>query len=126
MIIPKLNINTMQTCPECGEKIVGRSDKKFCSDACRNSYNNRINKDTTNLMRNINYQLRKNHRILTDCNIDGKTKILKSKLLALGFSFEYFTQIVVYKNASEYRFVYDQGYKFLEDDWILLVKNISN
>ncbi|MGL6038641.1 MAG: hypothetical protein ACRC0E_07115 [Soonwooa sp.] len=115
----------MQTCLECGEKIVGRSDKKFCSDACRNSYNNRINKDTTNLMRNINYQLRKNHRILTDCNIDGKTKILKSKLLALGFSFEYFTQMIVYKNASEYRFVYDQGYKFLEDDWILLVRNMS-
>ena len=25
-------------CPECGDKIVGRIDKKFCSDACRNSY----------------------------------------------------------------------------------------
>ena len=34
----------METCLECGEKIIGRSDKKFCNDACRNSYNNKQNK----------------------------------------------------------------------------------
>ncbi|MGX9986027.1 DUF2116 family Zn-ribbon domain-containing protein [Chryseobacterium sp. POL2] len=113
----------MLSCPECGEKIVGRSDKRFCSDACRNTYNNRQNKDSSNLMRNINNVLRKNHRILTELNTDGKTKIQKSKLVTQGFSFDYFTQFIVYKNASEYRFVYDQGYKFLEDDWLLLVKN---
>ncbi|HRZ33187.1 MAG TPA: DUF2116 family Zn-ribbon domain-containing protein, partial [Flavobacterium sp.] len=44
----------MKNCLECGEKIIGREDKKFCSDGCRNSYNNKINKDSTNLMRNIN------------------------------------------------------------------------
>ena len=44
----------MKTCLECGEKIVGREDKKFCSDSCRNAYNNKINKDSTNYMRNIN------------------------------------------------------------------------
>lgn len=115
----------MQTCPECGEKLIGRSDKKFCSDACRNSYNNRQNKDSTNLMRSINYLLRKNYRILADLNLEGKTTIPKSKLMAQGFNFDYFTQFVVYKNGAEYRFIYDQGYKFLEDDWILLVKNTS-
>jgi hypothetical protein len=34
-----------KVCLECGEKIVGREDKKFCSDGCRNAYNNKINKD---------------------------------------------------------------------------------
>lgn len=113
----------MLTCPECGEKIVGRSDKKFCSDACRNSYNNRQNKDSSNLMRNINNVLRKNHRILTELNTDGKSTVHRSKLLTQGFSFDYYTQFIVYKNASEYYFVYDQGYKLLDDDWILLVIN---
>ena len=37
-------------CPECGEKIVGRTDKKFCSDGCRNTYNNRMNKDQKNFL----------------------------------------------------------------------------
>ncbi|RXM51063.1 MULTISPECIES: hypothetical protein [unclassified Chryseobacterium] len=110
-------------CLECGEKIIGRSDKKFCNDACRNAYNNKQNKDSTNLMRNINNKLRKNYRILTEVNIDGKTKISKSKLESIGFDFDYFTNIKVYKNGSEYKFIYDYGYKLLEEDFVLIVKN---
>jgi hypothetical protein len=37
---------------------VGREDKKFCSDGCRNAYN-KINKDSNNYMRNTNNKLRK-------------------------------------------------------------------
>ncbi len=109
-------------CLECGEKIVGRADKKFCSDGCRNSYNNKQNKDSTNLMRNINNKLRKNYRILSDFNVDGKTKLPLLKLTSVGFYFDYFTQLIVYKNGSEYKFIYDQGYKILDDDFVLLVK----
>lgn len=112
----------MGNCLECGDKIIGRSDKKFCNDGCRNSYNNKNNKDSSNLMRNVNNKLRKNYRILSEINTEGKTKTTKQKLLSNGFDFEYFTQLITYKNGSEYRFVYEQGYKFLEDDWILLVK----
>lgn len=109
-------------CLECGEKIVGRADKKFCSDGCRNSYNNKQNKDSTNLMRNINNKLRKNYRILSDFNVEGKTKLPILKLTAIGFNFDYFTQLIIYKNGSEYKFIYDQGYKILDDDFVLLVK----
>ena len=110
-------------CIECGEKIIGRSDKKFCNDSCRNAYNNNQNKDSSNLMRNVNNKLRKNYRILNEINIEGKTKITKSKLDGLGFDFNYFTNIKVYKNGSEYKFIYDHGYKILEEDYILIVKN---
>ncbi|CAM4065354.1 DUF2116 domain-containing protein [Flavobacterium branchiophilum] len=109
-------------CPECGEKIIGREDKKFCSDSCRNAFNNKINKDTTNYMRNINNKLRKNYRILVESNPEGKTKISKSKLLNLGFDFDYFTTILNTKTGNSYRFVYDQGYLILENDYIMLVK----
>ncbi len=110
-------------CLECGEKIIGRSDKKFCNDACRNAYNNKQNKDSTNLMRNINNKLRKNYRILVEINTDGKTKVARSKLDTLGFDFDYFTNLKVYKNGSEYKFIYDYGYKLLEDDFVLIVRN---
>lgn len=109
-------------CLECGEKILGRADKKFCDDACRNSFNNKQNSDSTNLMRNINNKLRKNYRILNSINVDGKTKTTKTKLTAKGFDFNYVTQIITYKNGAEYRFLYNEGYKFLDDDWILLVR----
>ncbi|CAA7195921.1 MULTISPECIES: hypothetical protein [Chryseobacterium] len=115
----------MMNCLECGEKILGRSDKKFCNDACRNAFNNKQNKDSTNLMRNINNKLRKNYRILKEINTEGKTKVARSKLDGLSFDFDYFTSLKVYKNGSEYKFIYDYGYKMLEDDFILIVRNKS-
>jgi predicted nucleic acid-binding Zn ribbon protein len=111
-----------KTCLECGDKIVGREDKKFCSDGCRNAYNNKINKDSTNFMRNVNNKLRKNYRILSGLNNDGKGKSTKSKLLSKGFDFEFFTNILQTKTGNTYYFVYDQGYRVLEDDYYMLVK----
>lgn len=109
-------------CLECGEKIVGRVDKKFCSDYCRNAYNNKLNKDSTNLVRNVNNILRKNYRILQDLNPEEKTKTSKTKLLAKGFSFDYFTSIYTTKTGNIYYFIYDQGYLPLEGDYYALVK----
>ena len=46
-----------KNCPECGEHIIGRVDKKFCSDQCRASHNNKLNvnffKNGGNLTLNI-------------------------------------------------------------------------
>jgi hypothetical protein len=111
-----------KTCLECGEKIVGREDKKFCSDGCRNSYNNKINKDSTNFMRNVNNKLRKNYRILSALNVDGKSKTTRTKLLSKGFDFEFFTNILNTKTGNTYYFLYDQGYLALENDYFMLVK----
>ncbi len=111
-----------RTCLECGDKIVGREDKKFCSDGCRNAYNNKINKDSTNFMRNVNNKLRKNYRILSALNIEGKSKTTKSKLLSKGFDFEFFTNILETKTGNTYYFVYDQGHRVLEDEYYMLVK----
>lgn len=111
-----------KTCPECGDKIIGRADKKFCSDACRNSYNNRKNSDTKNLMRNVNNKLRKNYRILDKLNPEDKTKTTKNRLVDAGFDFNYFTSIYTTKAGTTYYFVYDQGYLPLEGDFYALVK----
>ena len=111
-----------KTCLECGEKIVGREDKKFCSDGCRNAYNNKINKDSTNFMRNINNKLRKNYRILSEINTEGKSKTTRAKLLSKGFDFEFFTNILETKTGNTYFFVYDRGYRALENDLYMLVK----
>ena len=111
-----------KTCLECNEKIIGREDKKFCSDGCRNTYNNKINKDSTNYMRNVNNKLRKNYRILCDLNTDGKSKTTKAKLFSKGFDFDYFTNILNTKSGNTYYFLYDQGYLLLENDYYMLVK----
>lgn len=112
----------LKNCLECEEKIVGRIDKKFCSDHCRNAYNNKINKDHSNLVRNVNNRLRKNYRILQELNPSEKTKTSRTKLLAKGFSFDYFTSIYTTKTGTIYYFVYDQGYLPLDGDFYALVK----
>ncbi len=109
-------------CPECGDKIVGRVDQKFCSDGCRNAYNNKMNKDGKNLIRNINNRLRKNWRILEALNPDPKTKTTKTKLIEKGFDFNYFTSIYTTKAGKVYYFVYDQGYLPIDNDFYALVK----
>lgn len=112
----------MKDCLECGEKIAGRQDKKFCSDSCRSAYNNKINKDSNNYMRNVNNKLRKNYRILIELNTGGKSKTTKNKLLSKGFDFDFFTNILQTKTGNTYCFVYDQGYLILENDYYMLVK----
>lgn len=110
------------TCLECGEPLKGRIDKKFCSDYCRNSYNNKVNKDSKNLIRNTNNRLRKNYKILTDLNTSGKTKITRSRLIQQNFDFNYFTSIYITKTGNTYYYCYDQGYLALENEYYLLIK----
>jgi len=113
-----------KNCPECGERIVGRIDKKFCGDYCRNAFNNNLNKDSRNLMRNVNNKLRKNYRILEELNPKDKTKSTRTKLLSKGFNFEYFTNIYTTKTGNIYYFVYDQGYLPLEGGFYALVRRL--
>ncbi len=111
-----------RTCLECDAPVAGRSDKKFCSDACRNAYNNRVNKDSKNLIRNINNRLRKNYRILEELNPHGKSKTTKTRLLDKGFDFEYITNLYTTKKGSTYFFVYDLGYLPLDNDYYMIVR----
>lgn len=108
-------------CPICEEPIRGRADKKFCSDQCRTTHNNRLNSDANNFIRNINNILRKNRRILVELNPKGKNKVHRDKLLEKGFKFSYFTNIYRTRAGKEYFFCYEQGYLELEDNIYALV-----
>lgn len=120
-----MNKKNEKVCQECGEPIQGRADKIFCCDQCRNNYNNRLNSDANNYVRNINNILRKNRRILAELNPKSdKAKVHKEKLLLQGFNFNYFTHIYNTQNGNKYVFCYDQGYLQLEEaGYYLLVTN---
>ncbi len=111
-------------CLACGEPIFGRSDKKFCSDACRNAYHYEQNHNRINVVRNINAILSRNHSILTDLNAKGKTIVNRSTMLEKGFDFKYFTHTYTTKAGAVYHIVYDQAYvkKDGSEDAFLLVK----
>src|SRR5688572_10243584 len=89
-------------CLECGTPFRGRPDKKFCTDQCRTTFHNRVNRDEVNLIRNVNYALRKNRRILAELNLSGKTRVRTATLRTRGFDFKYFTSLHQAHNGQQY------------------------
>jgi len=110
-------------CLDCGDTLRGRADKKFCSDQCRNNYNNRLNRDSNNFVRNVHGLLRKNRRILADLIDEGKTTVHKDALYALGYNFSFFTHIIESADGNKYHCCYEYGFREKGNDFIELRQN---
>jgi len=123
--MPENKLETKRVCQTCGDKISGRSDKRFCSDYCRNAMHNESNRDSSNYIRKVNNILRRNRRILAQFNPTGKAKVLGASLMEEGFNFAYHTNKYETKNGNAYYFCYDQGYLKLDDGWYALVERQS-
>lgn len=113
-------------CLECEEPIVGRSDKRFCSDQCRNSYNNRLNSDANIFVRNTINILRKNRRILQELNPTGKTKINRDKLLEKGFNPNFHTHTYTTQKGDTYIYCFEYGYLPIAENMYFLVKDLNS
>ena len=114
--------DSVMHCEECKTEMEGRVDKRFCSDYCRNSYNNKLNRDSNKYIRNINNTLRKNRRILENMCPGDKGIAHKDELLFSGFNFDYYTNTYTTKAGTCYYFCYDYGYLSLEDEKFAIVK----
>ena len=97
-------------CLICGSLLHGRIDKKFCSDYCRNRYHNSMNASESKYIRHVNYNLRKNRRILQKLSQQGIEEIHRSVLLRAGFDFNYITKMSN-KNGACHYYCYEHGYK---------------
>ena len=111
-----------KSCPECGKAILGRQDKKYCSDLCRHSYNNRQRSEQDVFIKAINNILRRNRCILADLIPADSAKVSRNKLSDRGFNFNYITSFHLTKKGPTYFFCYDYGYRPLENGYFFLVK----
>lgn len=114
-----------KNCPACGKIVKGRIDKKFCDDYCRNQYNNQLNSQAVNFVRNVNNILRRNRRILEEsmAGVEKATAKSKAELAKKGYRFEFFTGIFTNKENETYYYCYDYGYKEIENDKCIIVRN---
>jgi len=109
-------------CLECNEVLHGRSDKKFCTDACRNTYNNKLKSIAgSNYVRKVSGILKRNRNIMQALNPGGKIRVHKSRLLKKGFDFGFVTNLYTTRAGTVYYFCYDQGYLPLENDFYMIV-----
>ena len=115
-----------KTCLSCSKPLRGRSDKKFCDDYCRSSYNNRHHIEESAEVKAINTALKKNRRILADLlGTEELTRCSKAKLLEKGFQFKYLTHHIMKKKGNTYNFCYEYGYLPLEMEQVLVVKQME-
>ena len=111
-----------KVCLECGEPIQGRTDKKFCSDACRNLFHYRTNNAPINYVRNVVNTLKRNRRILSELNPGGKVKVHRDKLVERGYNFMYHTNIYRTKVGNVYVCCFEHGFLELSENWYALVR----
>jgi hypothetical protein len=118
----------IRQCKECGDLLVGRLDKIYCSDNCRSTYNNRIYRGSNYHIRSINSILRNNRSILKNNYDKGRTRVNKNLLVQMGYNFVYFTYEIGGKNGTIYRYCYEYGYCMTDDNKIDLVikKDVSD
>ena len=96
-------------CLNCGKRLVGRSDKKFCDAYCRNSFNNQHKAKDEVFIQQTNSVIRRNRRILKDLCPEGKATVRKEVLDRMGFNFQFFTSI--HKARSQVYFLsYDYAF----------------
>ncbi len=98
-------------CKNCDEKVVGRSDKVFCSAYCKSAYHYVRNKNKENtFFKTVDNQLKQNRRILKIFNKSGKSVVRKSDLLREGFNPKYFTHYWKTNKKEVYLFCYEFGF----------------
>ena len=116
---------TQKNCIECGDKLRGRIDKKFCSDACRTSYHNKRGGEVRGSIRQIDSKLKQNWRILKSCYESQNASNLQielRKMIQHGFLTDFHTHREVMPNGQEFQFCYDFGYAKKDDYTIYVIK----
>ena len=99
-------------CLECGERLYGRTDKKFCSCECKSRYHGHLRYIAKKVQDSELNALAKNYSILeTILNLTtGRCPL--ATLEEMGFRKEYVTQVTKKGKHLEYRcfdFAYNMG-----------------
>lgn len=100
----------IRPCPVCQTPIIGRIDKKYCSDQCRTFANKENRTKNQQVLLDINQQLRKNRSILKTLCPQGKATVRKEVLISLGYQVNFFTSIFITQKKQVYYICYDFAY----------------
>jgi len=116
--------NPKRHCRLCKKPVYGRTDKMFCTVACKNEYHLRLRRATAMAVREIDKILHRNRSILLECL--GKKKpqkrVHRSLLDKKKFNFQYQTSYYVNSSGKMYHLVYDFAWLEFLDGTILVIR----
>ena len=113
-------------CPECKRVTpAGRSDKRFCSDSCRISFNNNRRRlgMANKGYRVIQQALRVNRDVLSAFHFVKTEWVSKEELERYGFDFKYFTHVSPIDHGKQLNFVFEFGYEVANNGYVRLHKD---
>lgn len=115
-------------CRYCSRPLKGRSDKKFCDDQCRNTYNNQQKRQRSDTETAINRLLHRNRSILEWVWEQKRQSITVNRedLLRAGYHFRYHTHSYTNRKGGMYRYCYEYGLLQLDPERYLVVKEEKN
>ena len=120
-------IDEYPVCLQCGVDITkGRSDRKFCSDGCKNLFHNKLKIQEHHEIKKVDTILKRNRRILKKIFNPRKEEVFVNKevLLKQGFDFNFHTHThITKKYKNEFTFCYDYGYLEIAKDRYRLIKS---
>ena len=115
-------MESMNECAHCGHKLLGRTDKRFCGDACRNTFN-RIQRQQKHIplpaeaaaileILKRNYQLIGHKAGLEEkealsCDLGGLT--------SRGFNPNFYTSTYADNNGNQWHCVFNWCFRILGD-----------
>lgn len=108
----------MRQCLHCSNKVIGRTDKKFCSAGCRSTYHNELRNGKA-LER---YQLMLNRQLLRFMRTSSSQKeptLALGALKSLGFNPDVCTSQREYQGVL-YQYCFEMAYAVKENKLILL------
>lgn len=105
------NERMMSRCLECGDKIrYGRTDKKFCCDACKTKHHNNMARAGRNYRRKVLSLLTRNYDLLDEILRSDIESIELTDLVSMGFSPYIMTSCHKVRRHEEYA-CFDIKYK---------------
>ena len=90
--------------------IIGRSDKKYCSDQCRSMANHNFKQRLEQPILDVNKSLRKNRSILRKLCPEGRAIVRQEILEAMGYTWNLFSSIYVTSQKQIYYICYDYAF----------------
>lgn len=111
-------------CKVCDQPVVGRTDKVFCSTACKNEYHVNLRRQTAEAVRRTDKILHRNRSILLEImgsNIRQK-KVTKGTLDKKKFNYDYLTGYHINNQGKTYHIVYDYAWMKFSDGEVLIIK----
>jgi predicted nucleic acid-binding Zn ribbon protein len=107
-------------CLYCGDTLLGRVDKKFCSDDCRARAGAEKRKKNLDLFKQTHKKLQKNRSIILMLKEAGWVTIPLLSLQSIGFEDKLVTQIIYMEKNNSLRFIYDTAFLHNEENITLV------